>query len=60
MSNQSMFCACAVCGGTECQCGCQPAAVQAVARQCVDGCTCGDNCTCPACHDPKAGQPTRG
>lgn len=54
MTNQSNVCACAICGGTECQCGCQAPAAAAPARQCVDGCTCGDACACPACHDAKA------
>lgn len=54
MTNESNVCACAICGGTECQCGCQAPAAVAASRQCVDDCTCGDTCTCPACNEATA------
>lgn len=55
MTTQSNVCACAVCGGSECRCGCQtPAARPAVSCQCGEACRCGETCTCPGCKSEKA------
>lgn len=49
LSNEPAACACTICGGPECTCGCQPPATAPAACQCAADCTCGDTCTCPAC-----------
>lgn len=54
MTNQSNVCACTICGGTECQCGCQAPMAAPVTRRCVGDCTCGDHCACPACQEAGA------
>ena len=50
MTNPSNVCACAICGGTDCQCGCQTPVAAPPACQCAADCTCGEICTCPACN----------
>ena len=54
MSNQANECACAICPGFECTCGCQPAAAQAAAAcQCGEAC-CGESCNCTGCQGVNA------
>jgi hypothetical protein len=47
MSNVSNVCACVVCSGAECRCGCQDASSRrSAACGCGNACGCGDNCRC--------------
>ena len=47
MSKESNRCACAVCIGSECTCGCQTLAKVAAAWcRCGEACSCGPTCTC--------------
>ena len=51
MATQSNVCACAVCPGSECNCGCQnPAAQPAASCQCGEVCNCGPTCNCKGCQ----------
>lgn len=60
MSTQSNVCACAVCPGSECHCGCQsPAAQSAASCQCGEVCHCGPTCTCNDGPHATASQPER-
>ena len=57
MSTQSNVCACAVCTGSECTCGCQnPADRPAASCQCGEVCSCGPTCTCKGCQHANARQ----
>ena len=58
MSTQSNVCACAVCTGSECKCGCQnPVARPAALCRCGEVCNCAETCTCNGCQDAIARQP---
>jgi hypothetical protein len=60
MATQSNVCACAVCNGAECKCGCQnPAGSAAASCQCGPVCSCGPACTCKDCQHTD-GRPTAG
>ena len=50
MSTQSNGCACAVCTGSECTCGCQNPTDQPASCQCGEVCSCGPTCTCKGCQ----------
>ena len=55
MSTQSNGCACAVCTGSECICGCQNSADRSAAScQCGEVCNCGPTCTCQGCRHANA------
>ena len=55
MSTQSNVCACAVCGGSECKCGCQnPTARPAASCQCGEVCNCGRRATARAARRERA------
>ena len=56
MSTQSNVCACAVCTGPECKCGCQNAAPMPASCQCGEVCNCGPTCTCKGCQHANARQ----
>ena len=57
MSTQSNVCACAVCTGSECQCGCQnPTARPVASCQCGEVCNCAETCNCKGCQDADARQ----
>lgn len=57
MSIQSNVCVCAVCGGSECACGCQsPTVKPAVSCLCSENCNCGESCTCETCECADAPQ----
>lgn len=57
MSTQSNVCACAVCGGSECKCGCQnPTVRPAASCQCGEVCNCAETCSCKGCQDANARQ----
>ncbi len=57
MSTQSNQCACAVCGGSECQCGCQnPATRPTASCQCGEVCNCAATGNCKGCQDVNAHQ----
>jgi hypothetical protein len=57
MSSQSNVCACTLCPGSECQCGCQaPATPAAASCQCGEACNCGPTCTCQGCQHANARQ----
>jgi hypothetical protein len=57
MSTQSNACACPVCTGSECTCGCQNHAAQPAAScQCGEVCSCGPTCKCPGCQQANARQ----
>jgi hypothetical protein len=51
MTTQSNGCACGVCTGPECKCGCQSAVARPAAScQCGEVCNCGPTCTCQSCQ----------
>jgi hypothetical protein len=57
MSTQSNVCACAVCTGSECKCGCQnPGGRLAAPCQCGEVCSCGPTCNCKGCQHANARQ----
>ena len=60
MNTQSNVCACAICRGPECTCGCQnPAPTPAASCQCGEVCNCGPACTCQDCTHANARQAER-
>jgi len=49
MSTKSIVCACAVCSGTQCRCGCQNSATRATTcAGCGQVCKCTETCSCKA------------
>ena len=57
MSTQANVCACAVCIGSECKCGCQhPAGRPAASCQCGEVWSCGPTCNCKGCQHANAHQ----
>ena len=57
MSTQSNVCACAVCTGSECACGCQnPEGQPAASCQCGAVCNCGPTCNCKGCQHTNSSQ----
>ena len=54
MSTQSNVCACAVCPGPECTCGCD--ARPPASCQCAEVCNGGQTCTCQGCQHLSARQ----
>jgi hypothetical protein len=57
MSTESNVCACTVCTGPECTCGCQnPVPMPAASCQCGEACRCGETCNCKGCQHANARQ----
>lgn len=55
MATQSNVCACTVCVGPQCTCGCQTSeSRQTSSCQCGENCQCGDGCTCGTGEDAAA------
>ena len=47
MSEQSKVCACAVCTGAQCKCGCQNSTTRAAScSRYGDACKCAERCSC--------------
>jgi hypothetical protein len=66
MATQSNVCACAVCLGSECKCGCQTPPARPAAScqygeacQCGEACRCGEACSCAGGQDAGARQSER-
>ena len=54
MSAQSNVCACGICIGTQCTCGCQnPASRLTASCRCGEKCSCTETCTCKACQNAR-------